>query len=587
MDRNLVLAFALSFLVLSLWTLWTESTKPPESTPREVAAAEDGAPAQPGASPKAAAPSTPSADPNRFPQLPDAAPAAPPAPAGPGATPVDAGEISTPAATVELDRPLFDARLTARGAAIESWQLGEYTDAKGARILMVPEPSRVGPLAATPFIELGQGDLSQAVWQIEASSADSVTFAREQDGIALRKAYRFDSDGYAMRLRIDVVNGSTRSISPRFLVDWPVEARPERDFAEQFVAALHDGSVEKQPVSGLGSPGFFGSLFGRGPTTDYPVMASGIDWVGFETTYFLAAIFPDDPSQARARFVVIEPSQRGAAQVFFDPVELPPGQTLTREFLTYLGPKESERLDALGNGAAASIDLGWSWVHPLTKLFAWLLQALYSVIPNYGVAIILLTVLVRVVTAPLTVKQMRSMERLRRVQPKMKEIQERFKDDRQRQSEELMKLYRLEKVNPLGGCFPMLLQLPVFIGLFYALQSSIQLRHAPFFGWISDLSAPDELFTLPLIGIPVRVLPLVMGATMVVQQKISPTQMPDPAQARMMLIVMPIMMTVLFYQFPSGLVLYWMLSNVLAIAHQLWIGRNMAPVGRADQAAQA
>jgi YidC/Oxa1 family membrane protein insertase len=256
-------------------------------------------------------------------------------------------------------------------------------------------------------------------------------------------------------------------------------------------------------------------------------------------------------------------------------------------FRGYLGPKEPEQLAALGNSAEASIDLGWSWVAPLTRMFSWLLHALYSLIPNYGVAIILLTILVRAVTAPLTVRQMRSMERLRRVQPKMKEIQEKYADDRQKQSEELMKLYRQEKVNPLGGCFPMVLQLPVFIGLFYALRSSIDLRHAPFFGWIDDLSAPDELFTIPGVGLPVRVLPIIMGATMFLQQKITPMQTPDPMQARMMMIVMPIMMTVLFYQFPSGLVLYWMLSNVLAILHQLWIGRNMPPVGRAEQPASA
>jgi len=209
------------------------------------------------------------------------------------------------------------------------------------------------------------------------------------------------------------------------------------------------------------------------------------------------------------------------------------------------------------------------------------------VIPNYGIAIILLTILVRAVTAPLTLRQMRSMERLRRVQPRMKEIQEKYADDRQKQSEELMKLYRQEKVNPLGGCLPMVLQLPVFVGLFYALRSSLALRHAPFVGWIDDLSAPDLLFTVPIFDLPVRVLPLIMGVTMFVQQKITPMQTPDPTQARMMMIVMPIMMTVLFYQFPSGLVLYWMLSNLLAILHQLWIGRHMGPSARAPKPVSA
>jgi YidC/Oxa1 family membrane protein insertase len=207
--------------------------------------------------------------------------------------------------------------------------------------------------------------------------------------------------------------------------------------------------------------------------------------------------------------------------------------------------------------------------------FGWLLRALYSLIPNYGIAIILLTILVRVVTIPLTNKQMRSMERMREVQPKLKELQAEFADDRQKQSEAMMKLYRSEGVNPLGGCFPMLLQLPVFIGLFYALRSSIELRQAPFMGWISDLSAPETIFTIPGIDIPIRVLPLAMGVSMVLQQKLTPQPTVDPAQARMMMTIMPIMMTVLFYQFPSGLVLYWFVSNLLAISHQLVIGRRM------------
>jgi YidC/Oxa1 family membrane protein insertase len=235
-----------------------------------------------------------------------------------------------------------------------------------------------------------------------------------------------------------------------------------------------------------------------------------------------------------------------------------------------------ERLEAFAPSAVASVDLGWSFVKPVTRAFSWLLAVLHSFVPNYGWSIILLRILVRVAMAPLTVKQMRSMERMRLLQPKIKEIQAKYADDRQKQSEAMMSLYRQEKVNPLGGCFPMLLQLPVFIGLLYALRSSIQLRQAPFLGWIDDLAAPDLLFTIPGVEFPVRVLPLLMGASMFVQQKITPVQM-DPAQAKMMLIMMPLMMTVVSYSFPSGLVLYWMMSNVLAIAHQLWIGRHLNP----------
>jgi YidC/Oxa1 family membrane protein insertase len=208
-----------------------------------------------------------------------------------------------------------------------------------------------------------------------------------------------------------------------------------------------------------------------------------------------------------------------------------------------------------------------------------MLSAIYAAIPNYGLAIIIITVLVRLAMVPLMSRQMRSMKRLGELQPKMKEIQERFADDRQRQSEEMMNLYRQSGVNPLsamsGGCLPMLLQAPVFIGLFYALQSSIDLRQAPFFLWIRDLSAPEALFTIPGLGIPVRVLPLLMGASMVLQSKLTPTTV-DPAQARMMMTVMPVMFTFLFYQFSSGLVLYWFVSNLIGIGQQLWMNRGLA-----------
>jgi YidC/Oxa1 family membrane protein insertase len=283
---------------------------------------------------------------------------------------------------------------------------------------------------------------------------------------------------------------------------------------------------------------------------------------------------PENPSEASARFVATQPGKAGEVELFFAPVSLPPGQSLERVYRVYAGPKRSDLLQAAGGSLESSINLGWSWVHPLTRAFAWLLHALYGVIPNYGVGIILLTILVRVATTPLTMKQMRSMERMRALQPKLQELRDKYPDDRQKQSEEMMKLYRQEGVNPLGGCLPMLLQLPVFIGLFYALQSSIDLRQAHFVGWIDDLSAPDMLFMIPGIELPFRVLPLLNGAAMVVQQKLQPTQV-DPAQARMMMIVMPVMMTVLFYQFPSGLVLYWTLSSVLAIVHQLWVGRGL------------
>jgi YidC/Oxa1 family membrane protein insertase len=194
------------------------------------------------------------------------------------------------------------------------------------------------------------------------------------------------------------------------------------------------------------------------------------------------------------------------------------------------------------------------------------------------VAIIIVTIMVRLLMAPVMARQMKSMRKMSALQPKMKEVQEKFRDDRQKQSEAMMAVYREAGISPfsaMAGCFPMLLQLPVFIGLYYALQGAIQLRQEPFVLWITDLSAPESLFTIPGLELPVRLLPLLMGGSMVLQQKMTPTSM-DPAQARMMLTMMPIMFTLLFYQCASGLVLYWLVSNLLGILQQVLINRRPA-----------
>ena len=164
---------------------------------------------------------------------------------------------------------------------------------------------------------------------------------------------------------------------------------------------------------------------------------------------------------------------------------------------------------------------------------------------------------------------------MREVQPKIKALQERYADDKQKQSEEMMKFYREENINPLGGCLPLLFQMPVLIGLFYALRTSIGLRHAPWILWINDLSQPATAFTIPGVDFPVRILPLIMGASMFAQQKMTPQTGMDPVQARMMLIMMPGMMLLISYTFPSGLVLYWTVSNLLGIAHQYWVRNHL------------
>lgn len=568
-DRNLFLAIALSLLVLTLWGQLQET--PPAEPPATAAES-----TQPSVTPEAVAPRT-------SPATAKTPPAAAPA----------LEEPLAPVRQVEVSNDLYHAVLSSEGAVLQRFELQQFVDAHQAGrpkiVLTTAEAGDAGALA-TPLLELGLGDWSRAGFELSQPAPDTLVFTRTREGVTVRKTFVLDPTNYLVTMRLQIENGSTASIAPEFGVVWPERTSTHPDFTDYSLAAFQDGSLHVQLVSAAGQAGFFGGLTGGGPPED-PVYDGNVEWAGAKSRYFLAAMIPDLARDASARFVTVEPSHAAQTALSFRPVSIPPGQSVEREIRVYIGPKETANLETVGANLDRSIDLGYNWMAPLTKLFIWLLRALHAVIPNYGVAIILLTILVRVVTIPLTNKQMSSMKRLGELQPQMKAIQERFKDDRQKQQEAMMALYKEAGVSPFsavtGGCFPILLQFPVFVGLYYALQSSIELRQAPFFGWISDLSAPESLFTIPGLDLPVRVLPLVMGASMVVQQKLSPQTSMDPAQQRMMLVMMPVLFTVMFYQFPSGLVLYWLVSNLLGAAQQWWMLRKQPATVAAVPAAPA
>lgn len=554
MDRNSLLVIALSLLV---WAVWWSLMAPPAPPPgADLPVAE--VPVE----------AVPEPEPGQLPKLEAKAPLS-------GLLATESQPVAPPPVEgriIPYETSLWRAEFDTRGAGIGLFELRKFNtgpDDGHQPLVLSTGQAPLDRLLVTPFEELGLGDLSKELFEVVEEGLGGISFRLVRDGVTVKKAYTFAEDSYLFELLVRVENHSDQSVAPLFAVTWPAAQAEGQDFREQSLAALHEGKVEAELLGSFGTPGFFGG--GEKEVR----FAREVDWAGMRATYFVGAMLPDVPAQAHARFVATRPGEAGVAQIYFDPVSLPPGQAAERVFRIYAGPKEPERLEAAGGGLIQSIDLGWFWLAPLTRFFLWLLSALHTFVPNYGFAIILLTILVRVVTTPLTAKQMRSMERMRALSPKLAELKEKYGDDRQKQSEAMMKLYKQEGVNPLGGCFPMLLQLPVFIGLFYALRSSIELRQAPFVGWINDLSAPETLFVIPGLDLPFRLLPLVMGATMLLQQKITPTQQMDPAQQRMMLIMMPIMMTVISYTFPSGLVLYWMVSNVIAISHQLWIGRGL------------
>lgn len=554
MDRNFLLALGLSFLVLTLWTFYTAPGAKPGAAPP---AAEAPAATPPLATPGEAAP----------------APALAPVPqaATPPAAPTPAPQSRAEEKQVTLETDLVRASFTSRGGALLQWQLQKYDDAylpgRPRVELTTFDPDRAVGLF-TPLDSLGYGDLRFTPYAVEQPDANTVAFSRDQVGVKVRKTYRVEPGSYVLQLRIEIENGSDRTLLPTFRVGWPTVGRATHDWAELSLAAFVDGSLEQ---TRLGKGGVPASGFFSGGSSDPVEFPSEVSWAGADTRYFLSALIPELPREAAARLTPAGNTTPATVEVAQKPVNLPPGQTAAREYRVYLGPKDAAHLEAAGALLDQAVPKGW--FPQLTDFFTAVLVATHGVIPNYGVAIILITIVVRLLMYPVMQRQMRSMKRMSAMQPRLKEIQEKYADDKERQSQEMMKAYKESGFNPLTGCLPMFLQLPVFIGLYYALQGAIALRQEPFLGWIHDLSAPETLFTVPGLDLPVRLLPILMGGSMVLQSRMTPTTM-DPAQARMMNTVMPVMFTFMFYQFASGLVLYWLVSNLLGIGQQLLVNRN-------------
>ena len=309
-------------------------------------------------------------------------------------------------------------------------------------------------------------------------------------------------------------------------------------------ASLVDGKVEKE-------------------TPDLELERKGsVQWVALQDKYFLSVLMPQGASAALAK--------KEGDKLVSAGVRLPATGAHTTDLQLYAGPKEYDTLRSLNVGLEETIDFGWfifgSWsvVKAVAKPIFYVLRFINEYTHNYGVTIILLTMGIKMLFVPLQYKSYKSMKQMQLVQPKVLALQEKYKDDRDKLNKELIKLYRDHKVNPVGGCLPMVLQMPVFVALFNILYMTIDLRQAPFVGWITDLSVQD----------PYYVLPIIMGATMVIQQKITPTTM-DPTQAKIML-VLPVFMTFLFVNFPAGLVLYWLTNNVLTIGQQVLTDRLFA-----------
>ncbi len=478
------------------------------------------------------------------------------------------------AASITVDTPLYQAKISEKGAVFYSVLLKNYRekvqkDAPFKQILTGDETFGVGRLG---FSGKSIAGLDKAVFTanlpsrqlaVNDSPRDLTFLWRSPDGIVIEKIYKFSPDTYAIGMEVIIKNGSGRGIQDKLSVALYSKAPGDkRMYAFEGPSALINDKLEEIKTKKL---------------KDQNTFEGQIKWVALQSRYFMSGLIPDQ-IEAASLHLALKSDKFVAARYLQPEKAIQPGTQYTYKYQLFMGPKRIEELRNVGNDLQKVVDFGWFDI--IAKPCLWLMNLFHSVIPNYGVAIIILTILVKLLLWPLGQKSYKSMSEMKKIQPLMKEIREKYKDDKQRMNQEVMGLYRTYKINPLGGCLPMVVQLPVFFALYRMLYEAIELRHAPFFLWIDDLAAPDRLFRFdfsipfmePPYGIPV--LTIVMGASMLLQQKMSPP-MGDATQAKMMMF-MPIIFTVIFINFSSGLVLYWLVNNILSIAQQYYTQKKYA-----------
>ncbi len=477
--------------------------------------------------------------------------------------------------TITVDTGLYKAVISEKGATISRFELKEYrenADPDAPRKELIPQSNPTG----TALVDLSGGNepLYNAVFATDfegqalsvENGAETLSFFQRSDsGLVLEKRYTFYPDQYAIGLTVLLRNESDRIVDRNLQISM-TNPTPEESRRFTFAGPVlyMDGKLNQVKPDDI---------------EEKDTYSGSIQWTGLTDHYFMSALIP--PSAVDTRVILDLDSRKNLLTTTFQqPMDpLAPGGIAQYDYNLFMGPKKLSLLRDFGHELDEIVDFGIFGI--IAKPALWLMNAIHdNVIANYGVAIILLTLLIKAVFWPLGNKSYKSMGEMRKIQPLMMEIRNKYKDDKKKMNEEVMNLYKTYKINPLSGCLPMVVQIPVFIAFYRMLYEAIELRHAPFLLWINDLSAPDRLFdfgvTIPLMAPPVGipVLTLIMGATMFLQQKLAPPP-GDPMQARIMM-MLPIVFTFIFINFPAGLVLYWLVNNLVSIAQQYNVNRKIS-----------
>ena len=546
MEKRLILAFAISFLVMIIWSYLYVPRQGKNISSKEGTQEE----AKDGVSESITARSTTAL-----------------VPPAPEAETVMATMSRPEEKEILIDTPLYSAAFSNKGASIKGFRLKKYRvtnepDSPNVELINLKDDKHSFSIGfddgsngegERPFYSVSEESVTLA----DGAAPKDLTFkCLRSDNVAIYQTFRFYPDRYDIDVFITINNHSGTPYEGRisaYLRNLPLQ---KRSFSYSFSGAallLDDELNEIKPKK----------------MKEDKLLSGRIGWVAYEDDYFISAAIPED--QKEGRFIG-RLSDAGIIEITYiaPSTVVRPLEKISSGFTLYMGPRDLEILKKTGKKLDQAINFGFWDI--IAKPLHFLLQYFNRFAHNYGVSIIILTVLIKIIFWPLTHKSFKSMKEMQKLQPLMAKIREKYKDDKEQMQRELMGLYKTYKVNPMGGCLPILIQIPVFFALYRILANSIELRHAPFMLWITDLSAPDRLlnfsFSIPFMSPPygIPVLTLLMGASMFIQQKLSPAP-GDPAQAKVMM-YMPIIFTVMFINLPSGLVLYWLTNNILSIMQQ-------------------
>ncbi len=497
-----------------------------------------------------------------------AAPAAGSAPANKGDVPQASTPAATPAAvpsaapqakseTVTITTDVFKADIDTLGGEIKRLELLQHKDPVDPTKHMVlfeadPNHTYLGQtgLIGGPFPNHKSVFVAKpGPRTLDGNNELQLVLESEQNGVKLVKTFTFKRGDYEIGLKHEVINNSDAPVSPSL-----------------YLQLVRDGNKPE------GTSKFYSTFTGPAVYTEEEkfqkmtfediekgkakhAAKSNTGWIALVQHYFVSAFLPPQ-NLPREIYTKKVDANLYAVGTILPLGTIAPGASATMQTPLYSGPEVSSTLEKLAPGLELVKDYGWLTI--IAKPIFWLMTQIHKVLGNWGWTIIVLTILIKLAFFPLSAASYRSMAKMKTVTPKMQNIRERFKSDPAKMNQAMMELYRTEKINPLGGCLPIVVQIPVFIALYWVLLASVEMRNAPWLGWIHDLASPD----------PFYILPVVMAVSMFVQTKLNPTP-PDPVQAKVMM-VMPIVFSVMFFFFPSGLVLYWVVNNVLSITQQ-WV----------------